>query len=90
MTPLISTLLAIPVSIAALAWLTWQDPKRRRSLRLAAPTAGTVARRCAIAVLVLPGPALLLAQYAAPFLMWLMGLAVAGWLLTLSFARQPA
>jgi len=74
----LATLVATLLSIAALAYLAATDAKRRRVFGLA-PFQGRRYVWPALALTVLPGPALLVFGNSAGFIAWLGAITVAGW-----------
>jgi hypothetical protein len=76
-------LAAIALTTAFLIVLCLNDPKRRRTAKLPGEGHGATTRRLLAAAACLPGIACLLLGDAAAFLVWIGGLGVAGWFVTL-------
>jgi hypothetical protein len=74
---------AIVLTTGLLALLCLNDPKRRRAARLAGEGYGLATRRMLVVAASLPGIACLLLDDAAAFLVWIGGVGVVGWLVTL-------
>lgn len=80
-------LAAIFVSGGLILMLGLGDPKRRRAARMQAGH-GVTSRRLITVAALLPGMAFLSHGDAAAFLLWLGGVAVAGWAITLLLAAR--
>ena len=77
-------IVAIAVSVVAIATLCITDPKRRRTAGLTASARGALMRRALVAVSIAPGLVLALLGDAAAFLIWVGTCAICGWLLAQS------
>jgi hypothetical protein len=76
-------LAAIALTTGFLIVLCLNDPKRRRAAKLPGEGHGEATRRLLAAAACLPGIACLVLGDAAAFLVWIGGLGVAGWFVTL-------
>jgi hypothetical protein len=74
---------AIALTTALLAVLCLNDPKRRRTARLQGQGHRVATRRMLGMAACLPGLACLMLGDAAAFLVWIGGLGIAGWFVTL-------
>lgn len=85
-------LLALGLSLLALAGLAWRDPKRLRAARARSRGSSARRRRALAATLLLPGLALCALGHWSALLIWMGGTLVSGWLLAnaLSYAATRA
>lgn len=84
---IILPLASILVSTSLIILLCSGDPKRRRTARLPGEGLSVPVRRLLAALACLPGIGWALFGDAAALLIWLGGVAVAGWFIALWFAR---
>ncbi len=79
--------LALFCSLPPLLWLALRDPKRLRSLRRqGSPPANPGTRRLLATIVALPGIALAGLALWPPFLIWMGGITLAGWLFAQALA----
>ncbi len=74
------TLIAVLISLGALMWLNWRDPKRRHVFGMA-PLTPSPAAWPGWMIVFLPGIALLLFGTSAGLVIWMGAVCACGWML---------